>query len=131
MSVIDTDILIDHFHGNPSATAFIQKAILEGDTLIISIATLAEILAGIRPGEEENTESLLSLFEVYPADEGLARIAGGYLNRYAAAYRLDLGDALVAATAHAAGEKLYTRNIRHYPMGEIEIVVPYERGLRG
>jgi hypothetical protein len=81
MSVIDTDILIDHFHGNVSATEFIQKALFAGDTLVISVATVAEILAGLRPGEEEDTEALLSLFHIYPAGEDLARIAGTYLNR--------------------------------------------------
>lgn len=84
--MIDTDILIDHFPNNISATTFIRYALLAGETLVISVATVAEILAGIRPGEEEKAEALLDLFLVYPADTKLARVAGGYLNRYAATH---------------------------------------------
>lgn len=126
--IIDTDILIDHFHGNAAATAFIEQALIAGHRLSVSIAAVAEILAGMRPGEEEDTEALLSLFDVHLADEAVARIAGAYLNQYAASHRLDLGDALTAATARVTGCELYTRNVRHYPMGDVAVKVPYERG---
>lgn len=126
--VLDTDILIDHFHGNAEATAFVQDALRRGETLIISVATVAEILAGLRQGEEEATNALLSLFTVQPADEPIGREAGAFLNRYGREHRLDLGDALIAATARAAGMTLYTRNIRHYPMVEIKVEEPYQRG---
>ena len=126
--VIDTDILIDHFHGNVNATAFIERILLAGQELFVSIAAVAEILAGMRPGEEEDTEALLSLFSIHPADEPLARIAGAYLNQYAASHRLDLGDALTAATARVTGSELVTRNLRHYPMDDIVVKAPYERG---
>ena len=126
--VIDTDVLIDHFHGNASATAFIQDALTTGRELIMSVASVAEILAGMRPGEEQDTDALLALFTIYPADEPLARLAGNYLNRYAASHRLDLGDALIAATAQLTGSELYTRNARHYPMSDVVVKTPYERG---
>ncbi len=128
--VIDTDILIDHFHDNRLATAFIRDALLAGQELFISAATIAEILAGMRPGEEAETEALLSLFTICPADEPIARKAGGYLNQYAASHKLDLGDALIAATAAHKGIGLATRNASHYPMTDIQVVVPYERGRR-
>jgi predicted nucleic acid-binding protein len=126
--VIDTDILIDHFHGHAAATALIEDTLLAGQPVFISIAAVAEILAGMRPGEEGDTEALLALFNIFPADETLARIAGAYLNRYAASHRLDLGDALTAATANVTGSELYTRNVRHYPMNDIVVKAPYERG---
>ncbi|MCL4870418.1 MAG: hypothetical protein KJ063_15745 [Anaerolineae bacterium] len=62
--VIDTDILIDHFHNNHSATSFIQASLLAGKIMFISVVTVTEILAGLRSGEEEATEALLSLFTV-------------------------------------------------------------------
>jgi predicted nucleic acid-binding protein len=128
MIVIDTDILIDHFHDSAAATAFVRDTLLSGETLVISIATVAEILAGMRDGEEDATNALLSLFQVYPADEGLARFAGAYLNQYAAREHIDLGDALIAATALVTRSELYTRNVRHYPMSDIIVKVPYQRG---
>ncbi len=126
--VVDTDILIDHFHGNAHATAFVREALLSGDAPIISIASVSELLAGMRAGEEEETNALLSLFHIFPADESLARVAGAFLNKYGREHHIDLGDALIAATAQANSTVLITRNIRHYPMDEIEVKVPYERG---
>lgn len=129
--VVDTHILIDHFHGNTHATAFVREALLRGDTLIISIATVSELLAGMRLGEEEDTDAILSLFQIFPADEPIARMAGAFLNKYGRKHHIDLGDALIAATAQVHGMLLITRNIRHYPMDEIEAQVPYERGHEG
>ncbi len=128
--VIDTDILIDHFHDHKAATSFIRDTLLTGRELFISISTVAEVLAGMRPGEESDTETLLSLFTVCPADESIARVAGKYLNQYAASHKLDLGDALIAATAAHMGVELATRNAKHYPMPDVQVVVPYERGRR-
>ena len=82
----------------------------------------------MRPGEEDETNALLSLFRIYPADESVARVAGAFLNHYGRQYRLDLGDALIAATAEVTGSTLYTRNLRHYQMDEITVQAPYERG---
>ena len=62
MKLIDTDILIDHFHGNQSALNFIAANLLNGEQLAISVVTLTELLAGMRTGEETRTEGLLSLF---------------------------------------------------------------------
>jgi predicted nucleic acid-binding protein len=128
--VIDTDILIDHFHDHKAATSFIRDTLLTGRELFISISTVAEILAGMRPGEESDTETLLSLFTICPADESIARTAGKYLNQYAASHKLDLGDALIAATAAHLGAELATRNAKHYPMTDVQVLVPYERGRR-
>ncbi len=128
MKLLDTDILIDHFHGHQAATNLVRDLLLQGETVCLSVVTVSEILAGLRPGEEDATESLLSLFTLAPVDEHLARIAGAYLNRFGREFRLDLGDALVAATAKVTGAELLTRNVRHYPMRDIVVRAPYERG---
>lgn len=128
MKVIDTDILIDHFHGNRNATSLVRDWLLAGERLVISVITVTEILAGIRSGEEADTEALLSLFQVHVLDEPQSRMAGAYLNQFGRTHRMDLGDAVVAATARTLAAPLVTRNRRHYPMTDIEIIVPYERG---
>lgn len=130
MRVIDTDVLIDHFHNVQAATDYIARSLLADGELFISSVSVAEILAGMRPGEEELTEALFDLFTVQPADEAVARIAGAYLHQFARTYRLELGDALIAATAKMLGAELITRNTRHYPMTDIVIREPYSRGRR-
>jgi predicted nucleic acid-binding protein len=130
MKLIDTDIAIDHFHGNQSARKFFEQALVSGEPLYISVVTLTELLAGMRSGEEEITEKLLSLFTVIDVDNAIGRKAGEYLRQYSRSHKLDLGDALIAATAAIMGAELATRNTKHYPMDDIQINPPYERGRK-
>jgi predicted nucleic acid-binding protein len=74
MKLIDTDIVIDHFHGHQAALEYFAEAIAAGETLAISVVTLAELTSGLRTGEETRTEHLLSLFTVmHPAQSPPAR----------------------------------------------------------
>jgi len=130
MKLIETDVAIDHFHGNKSAHSLFAGILDSGDGLYISVVTLAELLAGMRSSEEELTEKLLSLFTVVDVDNVIARRAGEYLRHYSRSHNLELGDALIAATVAELDAELVTRNVKHYPMDNIRIMVPYERGRR-
>ena len=50
MRLIDTDVAIDHFHGTQAAKDFFAEALVSGETLVISVVTLTELMAGMRPG---------------------------------------------------------------------------------
>lgn len=128
MKLIDTDVLIDHFHGHRAALEYLAQQMTLGEQLSVSIVTVTELLEGMRPGEEEKTERLLYLFTVLDADEEIARNAAAYLRQYRRTHKLELGDALIAATAKLHHTEVVTRNIKHYPMDDIAVVVPYERG---
>jgi predicted nucleic acid-binding protein len=128
LKLIDTDILIDHFHGHQAALDFITQQLVAGETLAISVVTVTEFSGGMRPGEEAPTERLLALFTILNIDEAVAWQAGQYLREYRRSHRLELGDALIAATAQQAGAELITRNVKHYPMSDISVLAPYERG---
>lgn len=128
MKLIDTDVLIDHFHGHQAALDFITQQLLEGETLAISVVSVAEFSGGMRPGEEERTSHLLSLFAILEVDQAIAWQAGEYLRQFRHIHRVELGDALIAATAQQVKAELVTRNIKHYPMSDISILIPYERG---
>ncbi len=128
MKLIDTDIAIDHFHGNRAALDYFAENIAAGEILAISVVTLAELYGGMRPDERERTARLLELFAVLDVTPVIAAKAGGYLNQFRRSHNLELGDALIAATALHHGIELITRNVKHYPMGDIQVVVPYERG---
>jgi predicted nucleic acid-binding protein len=128
MNLIDTDILIDHFHQHSAAMHLINALVDTSDPLAISVVTLTELLAGMRPGEEEKTEGLLDLFVLLPVDEFIGRQAAAYLRAFRKSHKIDFGDALIAATARLQGAELFTRNKKHYPMDDITVTVPYERG---
>jgi hypothetical protein len=52
-------------------------------------------------------------------DLDIGERAGNYLRQYANSHHVELGDALIAATASIQKAQLWTRNRRHYPMKEI------------
>jgi predicted nucleic acid-binding protein len=128
VKLIDTDIAIDHFHGHRAALEYFIQTLIEGETLAMSVISLTEILAGMRTGEREQTEKLFELFVILDADEQIARKAGEYLNLYRRTNQIELGDALIAATASMSGAELVTRNLKHYPMADVQVVAPYRRG---
>ena len=128
MKLIDTDIAIDHFHGHQAAQDYFAETLAAGESLAISIVTLTELMAGMRPGEEARTEGLLNLFVLLEIDEPVGRKAGEYLREFARSDRLELGDALIAACAATKGAELVTRNTKHYPMTDIQVISPYQRG---
>ena len=130
MKLIDTDIAIDHFHGQRAARDFFASVLDSDEPLVISVVTLTELLAGMRPDEEELTEKLLALFTIIEVDQPISRKAGAYLRKFSRTHNLELGDALIAATASLTGAELVTRNVKHYPMNDIHLLVPYERGKK-
>jgi predicted nucleic acid-binding protein len=128
MKLIDTDILIDHFHKHKAAEAFMNSLSATDEQLAVSVITVTELLGGMRKGEEARTEQLLSLFVILHVNEAIGRQASVYLRQFRHSHRIDLGDALIAATAQQHGAELFTRNVKHYPMEDITVTVPYERG---
>jgi len=58
----------------------------------------------------------------YPADKGIARTAGQYINDFSQqGIRLIVADALIAAVAISYRLVIITKNQKHYPMPEIKL----------
>jgi predicted nucleic acid-binding protein len=111
--MLDTVALIDYYHGRAAVLPYLE-AILDGQaTGAFSTITELELWQGIRPGEEERHEALLSLLERVPLDGAIARRAG-HLRQLAGLDRLSLPDAAVAASAELSGCTLLTRNTRDF-----------------
>lgn len=109
--LVDTDVLIDFLRGKPLAQEILESAV-STCTAAISVVTIAEIVAGMRPSEEKQTDEFLKGFEIIPVSEGIARLAGNLRNRHK---RVLLPDCLIAATALSEGAALLTFNGRDYP----------------
>ncbi len=100
--LIDTDVLIDHLRG--------ARALEPGDGgLACSVVTRCELFAGRRV-DEDGVRRLLADFSEIPVDRQVAEQAG----RIRRAAGLRTPDALIAATALAAGLTLVTRNARDF-----------------
>ena len=115
--VIDTSVLIDVLRGRSEARRSLETAIRAGHELWSSHVVLAEVLVGMRPGEETATRRLLSQLTWVPVDEGLAESAGDLGRRYLPAHRgIEISDLLVAALAQQLDAELRTTNVKDYPM---------------
>jgi len=123
--LIDSDILIDHLRKEQNTLDYIRQKIDDGSPLFISVISRIEILCGARKGEDETIQSLFDILTSVDVDLAIADEAGEYLRRFRKSHALSIGDAVIAATAKEMGMKLVTRNIKHYPMKDIDIVKPY------
>ncbi|MEW6366090.1 MAG: type II toxin-antitoxin system VapC family toxin [Acidobacteriota bacterium] len=123
----DTDVLIDHLRGYAEAQRFLSEAAAGKYVLHYSVVSKAEILAGMRNGEEEGVNLLFRGMNEVPVDGLVAEMAGEYMRRYRRSHRLLLPDALVAACAKRIDAALATLNNKHYPMTDVRVLVPYER----
>jgi predicted nucleic acid-binding protein len=100
--LVDSDVLIDHLRGfrtfrPPSVSAF------------YSVITRAELFAG-RTVDEAGVQHLLAPMDELTVSRAIAERAGR-LRRMA---QIQLGDALIAATALDHGLDLLTRNTRDF-----------------
>ena len=116
--VLDTSVIIDHLRGRPrAATAIIPDALERDDELCSSYVVRAEVLAGMRSGEDEATRDLLRLIEWYGVDEAVSESAGALGRRYLPSHPgIDVADFIVAALTIQLDAQLKTTNVKHYPM---------------
>jgi predicted nucleic acid-binding protein len=123
--IYDTDILIDHLRGFHASTEYIREKTHAGIRMHVSVVSVAELIAGLRAENEPQIERLLGLFVKHDVTEEIARAAGRYLNQFSKTHHLELADAAIAATAKVLSATLVTRNVKHYPMNDITVSVPY------
>ncbi|MDP3995059.1 MAG: PIN domain-containing protein [bacterium] len=114
-------MLIDHLRHHALMTSFVESALVNSFALQISIVTIAEIYAGASmdiEGARAEAEDLFGNFGIVPLDEHITRKAGEIKRRY----RIDLIDAIIAASAMLTESVLITKNVKHFEgIPELEI----------
>ncbi|TME38314.1 MAG: type II toxin-antitoxin system VapC family toxin [Chloroflexi bacterium] len=112
----DTSVLIDYLRGHALAAKVLENHRAAGP-LHASEITRLEILAGMRPGEESPTRSLLSALIWHPVDTAVAEQAGALGRQWLPSHHtIDSADLAIAATVQLTGLALLTKNVRHFPM---------------
>jgi predicted nucleic acid-binding protein len=91
-----------------------------GRAILCSPVTAVELWNGVRPREHEALTNFFRTLSCVPIDYETGRQAGDYLRHYRKSHGLQIGDALIAATAVLNRAELWTRNRRHYPMKELK-----------
>jgi predicted nucleic acid-binding protein len=118
--LIDTDVLIEVSRGRDRLVLARWEEVGRGNSLALcSPVTIAELWRGVRPYEHLSLVDLLSTMTCIPIDAEVGRRAGDYMRQFAKSHRLEIPDALIAATASVHNLQLWTRNRRHYPMKDI------------
>jgi len=122
-ALFDTTVFIDYYRGHEGARVVIESAVSGRMTASYSAFTVFEFW--IRPMERlEELEylALLSLLEEAPLTRDVAQIAAMWLRGQSRISRQRLiGDALVAATAVARSEPIYTRNRRDFARFDVQV----------
>jgi hypothetical protein len=93
-----------------------------GIELWIGALQRAEVLFLLRPREVEPTMLLLSRFETAPVTRAVVDLAGELYRRWHPSHGTGIHDAMLAATALETGGKIYTLNVKHYPMPDLVVV---------
>lgn len=115
-ALVDTSVLIDYLRGNQQAAALLERERAAGP-LQASEITRLEVLAGMRPNEEDATRGMLSVLVWHPVDADVAEDASALGRRWLPSHHtIDGADLAIAATAIRTGSRLLTRNVRHFPM---------------
>jgi predicted nucleic acid-binding protein len=120
---VDSDILIWHLRGERKAAAFLRALDADDDTeLWVGALQRAEVVFFMRPEEKARTRVFLSRFKTEAVTQPIVDRAGEFYRRWNPAHGIDVNDAMLAATAAATGGKIYTLNVKHYPMPDVAAI---------
>ena len=81
----------------------------------------AEIVFFMHENEKATTMRLLSRFKTAPVTAEIVDDAGTLYRRWNPSHGIDVNDAVLAATAMRTGGRIYTLNLKHYPMPDVVV----------
>jgi len=111
--LVDTDVLIWHLRGNPQAARWLDRL----QPLTISSVSYLEVLQGMRnKAELVAVQKMLQQRKanVRPITEDITRRATELMEAMTLSHGLQMGDALIAATALEHGLPVLTGNVKHF-----------------
>ena len=112
--LLDTCVVIDFLRGVGPATNFVGSL---AEKPSISVVTVAEVFAGLKSQREEReARAFFDNCVLLPLLPRIAEAAGEYMRHLRGSHGVELGDALIAATAEDHGVELATLNVKHFPM---------------
>jgi predicted nucleic acid-binding protein len=113
MMLVDTDVLIWHLRGYPQAT----RRLDELGALTLSAISWLEVLQGMRnKAELVAVKKMLAhrAATLLPVSEAITRRAIDLMEAITLSHGLQMGDALIAATALDHGLPVLTANVKHF-----------------
>jgi predicted nucleic acid-binding protein len=111
--LVDTDVLIWHLRGYPQATRRLDQI----DALVLSAVSYLEVLQGMRnKAELVAVKKMLQrrAATLLPLSEAITQRAIDLMEAITLSHGLQMGDALIAATALDHGLPVLTANVKHF-----------------
>ena len=111
--LVDTDVLIWHLRGYPQATRLLDQL----DALTLSAVSYLEVLQGMRnKAELVAVKKMLDkrLARLLPVTEAITLRATDLMESLTLSHGLQMGDALIAATAIEHQLPVLTANVKHF-----------------
>ncbi len=111
--LVDTDVLIWHLRGYPQATRRLDHLV----SLTLSAASYLEVLQGMRnKAELAAVQKMLKRRQanVLPINEAITLRAIALMEALTLSHGLQMGDALIAATALEHSMPVLTGNVKHF-----------------
>ena len=111
--LVDTDVLIWHLRGYAQATRRLDQL----DALMLSAVSYLELLQGMRNKAE--LVAVKKMLErraatLLPVSEAITQRAIALMESLTLSHGLQMGDALIAATALEHGLPILTANVKHF-----------------
>ncbi len=120
--LLDTSVLIDVLRRRNGRREALAALVRAHESLATTSLNIAELYAGVRPGEEASTEALLDGLECFDLTGSAARLGGKLKKQYSKrGQTLSLADALIAAIAIEERCALLTDNRKDFPMPELRL----------
>lgn len=110
--LIDTDYVIDFLQGKSSVII----PLLTENVAFISVLTVYELYAGMRPNEKQATEDFIQACQIELVSIETAKKAGALRFKYRQkGITLSIVDCIIAETARLNQHHVATGNKKHYP----------------
>jgi len=120
--LLDTSVLIDTLRRRNGRREALAALVRAHESLATTSLNIAELYAGMRPGEEASTEALLDGLECLDLTGSAARLGGKLKYQWSKrGQTVSLADALIAAIALEARCVLLTDNRKDFPMPELHL----------
>jgi predicted nucleic acid-binding protein len=120
--LLDTTVLVDVLRGLKNRRAVLDELLEMAHRLTTSTMCVAEIHAGMRAGEEIQTQRFLNSIPCYPITQTIAIRAGKMKCEWSRKGKtLSLADMLIASTAMEHGLTLMTDNHKDFSMLDVSL----------
>ena len=123
MFILDTNVLIPALIKDTPESEWLRKQ-LEKEDMIFCPIVIAEYLVKASKKETRLIKKLVDFYGIVNIDYAVASISAKYRQNSGKTKKVLLFDCLVAACAKKTRSKLFTYNIKDYPMKNLTVLPP-------